>query len=71
LKQNPKLPGMPGPTAAALDAQEETTLAAAALHRALGPLLEQLPPSAEATLVLHFNVLGDALTISIKPKKGE
>ena len=71
MKQNPKLPGMPGPTPAALAAQEETTLAAAALHRALGPLLEQLPPSAEATLVLHFNVLGDALTISIKSKKGE
>ena len=71
MKQNPKLPGMPGPTATAVAAQEEITLAVAALHRALGPLLEQLPPLAEAALVLHFNVLGDALTISIKPTKGE
>ena len=71
MRQNPKLPGMPGPPPAALAAQEETTLAVAALHRALGPLLEQLPPLAESTLVLHFNVLGDALTISTKPGKGE
>ena len=71
MKQNPKLPGMPGPPPSALAQHEQITLAVAELHRSLTPLLQQLPTTAEAAFVLHFNVLGDRLTISIKPNKGE
>jgi hypothetical protein len=68
-KQNPKLPGMPGPPAAALANHERIMLAVAELHRALSPLLEQLPPGADTALSLHFTVMGDSLALTLKPKK--
>jgi len=67
--KNPKLPGMPGPPAAAIARHEQITLAVAELHRSLTPLLEAAPPAAEAAVTLRFEVLGDVLTISLKPKK--
>jgi len=70
-KTNPKLPGMPGPSATLVAIHEQILLAVAALHRALTPLAEQLPPGAESAVALHFNVQGDSLSINLKPHKEE
>jgi hypothetical protein len=69
--KNPKLPGMPGPPAAAIAAQEEIMLAIATLHRALARPAEQMPPGAETALSLHFTVQGDSLSVTLKRKKEE
>lgn len=68
-QKNPKLPGLPGPAAAALAIHERIMLAVAELHRALSPLLEAIPPGAETALSLHFTVMGDSLALTLKPKK--
>ena len=66
---NPKLPGMPGPSKEVIAAHDRLHTAVAEVHRALSTIVESLPPTARSEIKLRFEVMGDTLDISIRPKE--
>jgi hypothetical protein len=66
--ETPKLPGMPGPTKEIIAAHERLDSAVAELHRTLTAIIESLPPKGKPQIKMHFEVLGDSLDITVRPK---
>ena len=69
--KQPKLPGLPGKPAAAIARSEALDRAFEELHRALVPLVEGLPTTAESVLTIRRTIQGDQIKVSFKPGQEE
>jgi hypothetical protein len=67
----PKLPGLPERPALAIARSEALDRAFEKLHRALAPLVEGLPSTAESVLSIRRTIQGDQIKVSFKPGQEE
>jgi hypothetical protein len=65
------IPGLPGKPALAIARSEALDRAFEELHRALIPLIEGLPATAESVLTIRRTIAGDQIKISFKPGQEE
>jgi hypothetical protein len=65
----PKLPGMPGPPAAALAQKEAIDAALVALHLALLPTIEALPSGngTQSSVSFRKKIGGDTFDLTLRP----
>jgi hypothetical protein len=66
MPENPRLPGMPGPSKDAIEHQEAISAAFVQIHQALAPLLTWIP-GRNTSISLTRTVLGDKVSITLKP----